>query len=59
MSVCFYSVFMLFCVYVAVLRRADPLSKESNRLCLGLKIWKKTAMVQRAVEPYIYRERKK
>jgi hypothetical protein len=30
MSVCVYSVFVLFCVYVAALRRADPLSKEST-----------------------------
>jgi hypothetical protein len=31
--VCVYSVFMLSCVYVAALRRADHSSKESNRLC--------------------------
>jgi hypothetical protein len=40
MSVCAYSVFVLFCVYVAALRRADPPSKESYRLCIGLKSWK-------------------
>jgi hypothetical protein len=33
MSVCVYSVFMLSCVQVAALRRADPPSKESYRLC--------------------------
>jgi hypothetical protein len=32
---CFYSVFVFFCVYVAALRRADPPSKESYRLCIG------------------------
>jgi hypothetical protein len=40
MSVCFYSVFMLFCVQVAALRRAYPPSKESYRLCIGLRNWK-------------------
>jgi hypothetical protein len=33
MSVCFYFVFVLFCLYVATLRRADSPSKESYRLC--------------------------
>jgi hypothetical protein len=33
MSVCVYSVFVLSCVQVAALRRADPSSKESYRLC--------------------------
>jgi hypothetical protein len=32
MSVCVYSVFVLSCVQVAVLWRADPPSKESYRL---------------------------
>jgi hypothetical protein len=32
-SVCVYSVFVLFCVYVAALRQADPPSKESYQLC--------------------------
>jgi hypothetical protein len=31
--VCVYSVFVLFCVLVAALRRADPPSKETYRLC--------------------------
>jgi hypothetical protein len=33
MSLCVFSVFMLFCVHVAALRRADHSSKESYRLC--------------------------
>jgi hypothetical protein len=32
MSVCVYSVFVLFCVYVAALRRSEPPFKESYRL---------------------------
>jgi hypothetical protein len=30
--VCVYSVFVLFCVYVAALRRPDPSSKEPYRM---------------------------
>jgi hypothetical protein len=37
MSVCVYSVFVLFCIYVAALRRADPPSKENYPLCVGLR----------------------
>jgi hypothetical protein len=37
MSVCVYSVFVLFCVQVAALRRADPPSKGSYPLCIGLR----------------------
>jgi hypothetical protein len=37
MFLCVYSVFMLFCVQVEALRRADPPSKESYRLCIGLR----------------------
>jgi hypothetical protein len=33
MSMCVYSVFVLFCVQVAALRRAHSASKESYRLC--------------------------
>jgi hypothetical protein len=33
MSVCIYSLFVLSYVQVAALRRADPPSKESYRLC--------------------------
>jgi hypothetical protein len=40
MSVCVYSVFVLFCVLIAALWRADPPSKESNGLCIGLRNWK-------------------
>ena len=43
------SVFVLSCVQVAALRRADPSSKESYRLCIGL--IEKAANVQRAVKP--------
>jgi hypothetical protein len=34
MSVCVHFVFVLFYVYIQALRRADPPSKESYRLCL-------------------------
>jgi hypothetical protein len=40
MSVCVYSLFVLFCVQIADLRLADPQSKESYRLCIGLRNWK-------------------
>jgi hypothetical protein len=33
MSVCAFFLFVLFCVSVETLRRADPPSKESYRLC--------------------------
>jgi hypothetical protein len=33
MFVCIYSVFVLSCLQVAALRRIDPPSKESYRLC--------------------------
>jgi hypothetical protein len=39
MSVCVYFVFVLFCVYVAALRRADLPSKESYRLCIESRNW--------------------
>jgi hypothetical protein len=38
--VCVYSVFVLSCVWVAALWRADPPSMESCRLCIGLRNWK-------------------
>jgi hypothetical protein len=41
MSACVYSLFVLFCVPVAALRRADPTSKESYRLCKRLRNWKR------------------
>jgi hypothetical protein len=34
MSVCVYSVLVLFCVLAAALRQADPPSNESYRLCI-------------------------
>jgi hypothetical protein len=40
MSVCVYSVFLLSCMQVAALRRADPPSKESYRLCQRSRNWK-------------------
>jgi hypothetical protein len=40
MSVCVYSVFVLFCVQVAAFRPADPPSEESYSLCIGLRNWK-------------------
>jgi hypothetical protein len=40
MSVCVYSVFVLSCVQVVNLRRADPPSKESYRLCKRSRNWK-------------------
>jgi hypothetical protein len=45
MSVCVYSVFVLFCVQVATLRRADPPSKESYRL-YRLRNWKSSQAPQ-------------
>jgi hypothetical protein len=46
------SVFVLFCVYVAALQRADPPFKESYRLCKKDYVTEEEAMAQqRAVEP--------
>jgi hypothetical protein len=41
MSVCVYSVFVLSCMQVAALWRADPPSKESYRLYKKLRNWKR------------------
>jgi hypothetical protein len=41
MSVCFYSVFVLFCDQIAALRQTDPPSKASYRLCKKIKRLKK------------------
>jgi hypothetical protein len=49
MSVCVYSVFVLPCVQIAALRRADPPSKEDEET-------EKVAKAQQsALEPYIDR----
>jgi hypothetical protein len=49
---CVYSVFVLSCVQVAALRRADHPSKESYRLCKEDYETEEEARVQqRAVEP--------
>jgi hypothetical protein len=46
------SVLMLSCVQVVALRRADPLSKESYRLCKKNYVTEEEAKArQRAVEP--------
>jgi hypothetical protein len=53
---CLYALFcvMLSCVYVEVLRRAYPQSKESYRLCIRLRNWKAAETQQRAVEPLLF-----
>jgi hypothetical protein len=51
MSVCVYSMFVQPCVQVAALRRADPQSKESYRMCKKYQETEKAAKAQqRAVE---------
>jgi hypothetical protein len=53
-GVCVYSVFMLFCVYVAILRRADHSSKESYCLCINdYETEEKARAQQRAIEPLL------
>jgi hypothetical protein len=50
--VCVYSVFVLFCVQVTVLWRADRSSKESYRLCKkDYETEEEVGAQQRAVEP--------
>jgi hypothetical protein len=39
--VCVYSVFVLFCMQVEALRRADPPSTKTYQLCIGSGKWKK------------------
>jgi hypothetical protein len=48
MSVCVYSVFVLSCVQVAALRRADPPSTDSYRLCIDQETEKAAKVQQRA-----------
>jgi hypothetical protein len=50
-----YSAFVLFCVYVAALRRADPLTKESYRLSIDQETDKGAKAQKRAVEPQMGR----
>jgi hypothetical protein len=42
----YVSLFVLSCAQVAALRWTDPSSKESYRLCVGLRKWQKTAKFQ-------------
>jgi hypothetical protein len=52
MFVCVYSAFMLSCVHIAALRRADHSSKESYRLCKkDYETEEEARAKQRAVEP--------
>jgi hypothetical protein len=51
--VCVYSVFVLSCVQVAVLRRSDPPSKVSYRVWKDSETEKAAEVQQRAVEAQI------
>jgi hypothetical protein len=51
MSACVYSVFVLSCVEVAALRRADHSFKESYRLCKKDYDTEEARAQQRAVGP--------
>jgi hypothetical protein len=54
MFVCVYSVFVLSCVEVAAMRRADHSSKESYRVCKkDYETEEEATAQQRAVEPLI------
>jgi hypothetical protein len=48
--VCVCSAFVLFCVQIEALRRADPSCEESYRLCTGLRNWKAAKVEQKAVD---------
>jgi hypothetical protein len=50
MSVFVYSVYVMSCVQVVALRRADPPPKESCRLCIGLRKRKVVKTQQRAIK---------
>jgi hypothetical protein len=49
-DVCVYVVFVLSCVYVAALRRADHSSKEAYRLCKNYYETREVRTQQRALE---------
>jgi hypothetical protein len=59
MDVCVRIFFVLFCVYVAALLRDDPPSRESYRLCIGFRTWKRGQCPKgyRAIERERERER--
>jgi hypothetical protein len=46
-----FCVCVVLCVWVAALRRADPLSKESYRLCIDYETEIAAKAQQRAAEP--------
>jgi hypothetical protein len=50
-SVRLFCIHAVLCVHVAVLRRADPPSKESYRLCKRSRNWEAAKVQQRAIEP--------
>jgi hypothetical protein len=53
LSLCFYSVFVQSCVQVAALRRADPSSKESYRLCEKSQQLKKRPRSNKVLQSHI------
>jgi hypothetical protein len=57
MSVCVYSVFVLSCVQVAALLRADPPSKESYWLCKRSRNWKKRPRSNKGKQSHIQIDR--
>jgi hypothetical protein len=52
-DVCVFILFVFFCVLAAALRRADPPSKESYRLCTGVGNWKSGQGPHRAVDGWV------
>jgi hypothetical protein len=55
MSACVYSVFVLSCVYVAALRRADPRSKSPINCVKDQETEKAAKAERRALDPRIDR----
>jgi hypothetical protein len=55
MDICVRLFFLcaVLCVQVAALRRADPPSKQSHRMCKRSRNWKAAKGLQRAVEPWM------